>query len=156
MKRRLRLLMIVPLLLASCTTLDGYLPWVKKSVSGSKSVLAAVDASITKAVPTDPEYQEDPWSFILLVRNKTPQPLTVDYKIVFLDRKGEPSDVQYGTVDFPPEWKEIRKGVVPFAESSQAKVSLYLPGEPVASTPPYAATYSATPAPVATQDPGGP
>lgn len=166
MKRRTRLLLLMPLLLASCTNVNGYLPWVPKSVgvSGSKAVLAAVDATITKATPSDPEYREDPWSFVLSVRNKTPRPLSVEYKIVFSDRKGEPTDVQYGNVDFPAEWTELRKGVVPFAESTQARITLYLPEQqpeeptgppwPVASvTPSYYATYSATPAPVLMPDP---
>ncbi|HEY9857318.1 MAG TPA: hypothetical protein V6D05_16350 [Stenomitos sp.] len=157
MKRFSVQLVLATLLLSACASLDHYLPWVTTSASkGTKAATKVAEASITKALPTDPEYQADPWSFVLTIHNKTAAPLAIEYKLVFMDSHGDPSDVQYGQVEFPSEWSEYRKGVVPQALSSQAQVFLYLPGEgdptpmPVPSNPVFGPP---TPYPVPTSTP---
>lgn len=141
-------LVLATLLLASCTTLDGYMPWIKtSSISGSQAAAKVAEATVTKARETDPEYQADPWSFVLLVRNKSGRPLSIQYKVVFKGSHGEPTDVQYGQVDFPAVWSEYRKGLVPEALSSTAQVYLYLPDESGSNPSPPVAIASPTPGP---------
>lgn len=141
MIRRVGLWVILPVFLASCTSLDALMPWTKKSVSGTQKLLSdTVEATIRKAKPSDPEHDEDPGAFVLIVRNKRPEPLSVDYKIVFMDPEGDPTDVKYGTLAFEVQYPEQRKGVVPAVESSQARVTLYRSDTSTA-------TASATPSP---------
>jgi len=146
-------LVLATVLLTSCASLDHYLPFVTTSTfKGSKAAAKVAEASITKSSPTDPEYQADPWSFVLQVRNKSGNPVGIEYKVVFTDSQGDPMDVQYGQVEFSTGWTEYRKGLVPAAESSKAQVYLYLQGEgnptpmPVPSTP-VASAYFVSPTP---------
>lgn len=127
MNRLGRLGLLLPLLLASCTALDGYMPWLKQTKSTSQVLVAkSVEGTIIKAKATDPEFEVDPWAFVLTIRNKTSGPLWVKYKVVFTDKNDDPMDVQYGEVELAVDPPEFRKALVPEAESVKARVTLYL------------------------------
>lgn len=155
MTRWSRLLLLIPLGLSACTNLQGLLPFPARTVTLGGHLSEAVEASIVRARETDDEYLQDPWSFVLILRNKTHTPLALTYKTVFTTAKGEPTDVIYGDVDLDAD-AEYRKGLAPQVESAQARVVLYArtPAMPVPSVGP--ATTSppvAMPSPVPTQEP---